>query len=132
MPLKDPVCNMKVDESSKFSVLHEDTSYYFCSQTCYDKFINDPKKYIEPHDADHECCNTTTSAETKKEPDNSKAGKYTCPMHPEVESDKPGDCPKCGMALESLTPTAAAEKTEYTCPMHPEIVQDEPGSCPLC
>jgi Cu+-exporting ATPase len=25
---------------------------------------------------------------------------YTCPMHPEVEQDNPGDCPKCGMALE--------------------------------
>ena len=24
---------------------------------------------------------------------------YTCPMHPEVQSDKPGDCPKCGMTL---------------------------------
>jgi hypothetical protein len=25
---------------------------------------------------------------------------YTCPMHPEVTSPKPGDCPKCGMHLE--------------------------------
>ncbi len=25
---------------------------------------------------------------------------YTCPMHPEIEQDKPGDCPKCGMHLE--------------------------------
>lgn len=25
---------------------------------------------------------------------------YTCPMHPEVEQDHPGDCPKCGMPLE--------------------------------
>lgn len=24
---------------------------------------------------------------------------YTCPMHPEVETDKPGNCPKCGMIL---------------------------------
>jgi hypothetical protein len=24
---------------------------------------------------------------------------YTCPMHPEVISDKPGKCPKCGMEL---------------------------------
>jgi len=25
--------------------------------------------------------------------------KYTCPMHPEVKSDKRGKCPKCGMDL---------------------------------
>jgi len=29
-----------------------------------------------------------------------EAGKiYTCSMHPEVRSDKPGKCPKCGMTL---------------------------------
>ncbi len=28
-----------------------------------------------------------------------KKGKYTCTMHPEVSSDKPGVCPKCGMEL---------------------------------
>jgi hypothetical protein len=27
---------------------------------------------------------------------------YTCPMHPEVVSDKPGQCPKCGMNLVPL------------------------------
>ena len=58
------------------------------------------------------------------------AGKYTCPMHPEVVSDKPGDCPKCGMALELMAP--AASKTIYTCPMHPEIERDHPGDCPIC
>ena len=30
---------------------------------------------------------------------NSSADTYTCPMHPEVKSDKPGKCPKCGMTL---------------------------------
>jgi|SRR5450631_1341954 Cu+-exporting ATPase len=30
---------------------------------------------------------------------------YICPMHPEVRQDHPGSCPKCGMALESETPS---------------------------
>ncbi len=52
-------------------------------------------------------------------------------MCPGVESDVPGDCPKCGMALEPAQP-AAATKVQFTCPMHPEIVRDEPGDCPIC
>ena len=24
---------------------------------------------------------------------------YTCPMHPEIQQDHPGNCPKCGMTL---------------------------------
>jgi Cu+-exporting ATPase len=59
---------------------------------------------------------------------------YTCPMHPEVQSDHPGECPKCGMALERnhawVAPTVS--KIIYTCPMHPQIEQDHPGACPIC
>jgi Cu+-exporting ATPase len=57
---------------------------------------------------------------------------YTCPMHPEVRHEGPGNCPKCGMALEPVAASEPATKTEYTCPMHPQIVRSEPGNCPIC
>ena len=52
---------------------------------------------------------------------------YTCPMHPEVVSETPGQCPKCAMKL-----VATAATSTYACPMHPEVVSDAPGSCPKC
>ena len=57
---------------------------------------------------------------------------YGCPMHAEVVADQPGDCPKCGMALESIVPSAPVKGTIYSCPMHPEVQQDHPGECPIC
>ena len=57
---------------------------------------------------------------------------YICPMCPGVESDRPGSCPRCGMALERNPSAMAQRRTIYTCPMHPEIEQDHPGACPIC
>lgn len=62
--------------------------------------------------------------------------KYACPMRC-VETDKPGDCPVCGMEMMpvELQPAVTAstpDVTEYTCPMHPQILQDHPGTCPIC
>jgi FtsP/CotA-like multicopper oxidase with cupredoxin domain len=53
---------------------------------------------------------------------------YVCPMHPEVMSEEPGSCPKCGMKLLPQ----AAEGTTYVCPMHPEVTSDKPDRCPEC
>ncbi len=77
----------------------------------------------------NECCH-----EHKEKPvaGSDKPELYTCPMHPDVQQDHPGDCPKCGMALEPLTPAVKSSNTQYTCPMHPEIIQGEPGDCPKC
>ena len=35
---------------------------------------------------------------------------YTCPMHPEIRSNVPGNCPKCGMALEPMMPSTEDEE----------------------
>jgi P-type Cu+ transporter len=61
-----------------------------------------------------------------------KAAAYYCPMCDGVESDKPGDCPKCGMALERNPAIPPGKNVIYTCPMHPQIEQDHPGNCPIC
>jgi FtsP/CotA-like multicopper oxidase with cupredoxin domain len=57
---------------------------------------------------------------------------YACPMHPEVTSQEPGRCPKCGMKLLATAAPAATATTTYTCPMHPEVTSDQPGRCPKC
>ncbi len=58
--------------------------------------------------------------------------KYFCPMCEGVESDIPGTCPKCGMALERNPAFRQTQKAIWTCPMHPEIERDAPGDCPIC
>ena len=62
----------------------------------------------------------------------SSQAKYFCPMCPGVESDEPGDCPKCGMPLERNPAWKGSANATYTCPMHPEVRHDHPGDCPIC
>jgi membrane fusion protein, copper/silver efflux system len=57
---------------------------------------------------------------------------YTCPMPEDsVFSDKPGQCPKCGMQLIEVQHQHGFS-AEYTCAMHPEVVREAPGQCPVC
>jgi Cu+-exporting ATPase len=117
----DQICGMTVDESSPLRAERDGQMYYFCSEHCRKKFHN------QVHDHSH---HIHESATVKP----SAAAKYFCLMCPGVESGKPGDCPKCGMALER-NPTwvaPASGKTTYTCPMHPEVRQEQPGDCPIC
>src|SRR6185295_14349614 len=118
---KDPVCGMTVDpNTAAASFDYRGKTHYFCSKSCSEKFQARPEKYLAPA--------TPTIPQTDTKTD----ALYTCPMHPEIQQNGQGSCPKCGMALEPATFMPPPAKIEYTCPMHPEIVRDEPGSCPIC
>jgi Cu+-exporting ATPase len=116
---KDPVCNMVVSSDSEYYYHYADKHYHFCSEHCLHKFKEHPKRYLNKE--------TPPPHETGDE-----SSIYTCPMHPEIQQQGPGNCSKCGMALEPMGVPVTATKTEYTCPMHPEVVQDHPGNCPKC
>ncbi|MCF8038470.1 MAG: heavy metal translocating P-type ATPase [Desulfohalobiaceae bacterium] len=125
--VKDPVCGMTTESpQSYFPYEHQGQTFYFCSEHCREKFKADPEKYTS-----EETAAEGERASPEHEP-KAKGNTYTCPMHPEVRQEGPGDCPKCGMALEPVSPRAPGGKKEYTCPMHPEVVQDHPGDCPKC
>jgi Cu+-exporting ATPase len=109
----DPVCGMSVTiATAKHTHEHAGTTYYFCGGGCRTKFAADPSKYL--HEAEptpaaaHEHTHTVV-------PSGAKA--WYCPMCEGIESDTPGDCPRCGMALER-TPGFAGEHDEHD---HPEL-----------
>jgi Cu+-exporting ATPase len=123
----DPVCGMSVDPATPAATLiHEGTTYLFCSTHCFEKFKSSPDRYMGATAGEPKPANMHTS----------KTGRTTnifiCPMDPEIEQEGPGACPKCGMALEPMIAAIPAARIEYTCPMHPEIIQDMPGDCPKC
>lgn len=97
--LKDPVCGMSVTAQSHHALQHEGKSVYFCSAGCKAKFAANPEKYAANLAA------TPTTAVTQDAAPDIAGAIYTCPMHPEVRQDHPGDCPKCGMALEPELPS---------------------------
>ncbi len=131
----DPVCGMSVADDSALSTQHEGQRYFFCSETCLNKFVAEPGRFLgDEVEHDHGCCSAGHHAHHAPAPAAAadESAIYTCPMHPEIEQVGPGSCPKCGMALEPKSVPIVTTKTEYTCPMHPEIVQDHPGNCPKC
>ena len=136
----DPICGMEIDEATALSAECDGKTNYFCSEHCRKKFLsehsNEPAEADEVAEQGHACCQHEQHSVKKSVASDpamaTKAGKYACPMCEGVESDHPGDCPKCGMPLERVNPAMKQTRTVYTCPMHPEIEQVGPGDCPIC
>ncbi|RIX80272.1 heavy metal translocating P-type ATPase [Acidovorax cavernicola] len=93
--LKDPVCGMAVTAQSPHVLQHAGAPVHFCSAGCKAKFEADPARYIKPD-------SHAPEAPTQPGPVGTM---YTCPMHPEIRQAHPGNCPKCGMALEPEMPS---------------------------
>ena len=117
--LKDPVCGMDVTPQSEHSVEQDGNTYYFCSAHCVHKFNENPQQYLNPELSKDEATGYCADGSC-----DIGSVFYTCPMHPEIQQNGPGSCPKCGMALESAGEPVPTTRTQYTCPMHPEILQD--------
>lgn len=83
----DPICGMTVKENASFKIQKNGQEHYFCSAHCKEKFLS-----------------AVQVTENLKQSFSAQLI-YTCPMHPEIRQDHPGDCPKCGMHLEPLNPT---------------------------
>ena len=85
--VKDPVCGMSVDpHTAEYRGQHAGKVWYFCSSRCQSKFEENPENFL--------------GDEQKREEPAVPGAIYTCPMHPEIRQQGPGDCPICGMALE--------------------------------
>jgi Cu+-exporting ATPase len=89
--------------------IHAGTTYYFCNPGCREKFKAGPDRYLSrpaeglisigparPQPA------ASPLVSSSPAPPGSRV-EYICPMHPEIVRDRPGACPKCGMALEPRT-----------------------------
>ncbi|MCG7977349.1 MAG: heavy metal translocating P-type ATPase [Candidatus Thiodiazotropha endolucinida] len=114
---KDPVCGMTVSQPSRYRFSHEGIEYHFCSEVCRTRFSDDPLSYLHGDDKDpnHQCHDHNHLNEKRdRNPDASPSGGalYTCPMHPEIIQDHPGNCPKCGMALEARAVAVEEENEE--------------------
>ena len=91
---RDPVCGMAVErEGARHTARHAGQTYYFCCARCRERFAAAPEEFL--------------AARPRAQPA-PEGSLYTCPMDPEVVQAAPGDCPKCGMALEPMVPVAEA------------------------
>jgi Cu+-exporting ATPase len=98
----DPVCGMQIRPDSPHRVTHEGNVVVFCSDRCREKFTANPAAFDTVHQAhEHEHAHHKAPLAMPE----SLQAIYTCPMHPEVRQNGPGDCPKCGMALEPEMPS---------------------------
>lgn len=96
----DPVCGMLVEPQFALGPhQHHDKIYYFCSKRCLAQFKAAPGKYL-------------AQAALLQQGRAPQGAQYSCPMHPQILQDAPGDCPICGMALVPIAGAGESDEAE--------------------
>ncbi len=88
-----------VSSDSKLFYQYTGKHFYFCSEHCLHKFIEHPEQFLD-------------KASFPPKAIGNDSNTYTCPMHPEIQQQGPGSCPKCGMALEPLAVETEEDTSE--------------------
>ncbi len=158
----DPVCKMRVSpETAAAEHEHKGSKYYFCNNSCRDRFVADPESFLSvagesttgnllsvPGAVATGDSNLAPPRESESESDSEVDPVCNMTVHPsnaagshEYKSETYYFCSAgCETKFKSdpekyLNPQEPQDQpldVEYTCPMHPEIVQIGPGSCPMC
>ena len=95
-PVTDPVCGMSVAPySNRASAVHDGVTYYFCSTSCHQRFLADPKRNIAAQSVSICCLHDQVNVSTSAPPfvsGNLTGTVYTC-LHPEVRQNalQPGE-----------------------------------------
>ena len=109
-PIAQKVCPVTGDPiNPNIYVDYQGRRIYFCCPMCPPIFKKDPEKYLKKVDEQLKAGAAEAKPATEAMPGTTaapaepgKAAYWTCSMHPEVRADKPGNCPKCGMALQPV------------------------------
>ncbi len=114
--LQDPVCGMQLRDK-RFHTTYKNSPYYFCSKGCLQRFTDEPKQYttlfpIMLRTLQRRWKRLIRTLRTQgilpaPAPATTAGSQYSCPMHPEIITNKPDSCPECGMALEPILSAGA-------------------------
>ncbi|TCB56741.1 heavy metal translocating P-type ATPase [Acinetobacter terrestris] len=158
----DLVCGMQVKTDSRFHSQFESQDYYFCSESCLNKFNQQPEQYLQSTYKASSCCGSQAKAAKEEKKSSCCGGAHPSSSVAEID-------PVCGMSVDRSTDLKTdyqgetyyfcnpscldkfkadpefylipadqrpvpegAADMDYTCPMDPEIVQKGPGTCPIC
>src|SRR5690606_24099075 len=102
LTVTDLVCGMQVKTDSKFHRQYEEQDYYFCSESCLNKFNQQPEQYLQSNQKTTCCCGSQAKEAEKEKKSICCVGAHPSSLGSEIE-------PVCGKSEDTSTDL----KTDY-------------------